>query len=70
MKHTGKARQAALKLILWTLVGLIALFAAGVLAVFFAAVVGATAFFLIGLWVVFALFTLYFFRDPERQDAD
>ena len=67
MKHAGKARHAALKLILWTLVGLIALFVAGVLAVFFAAVVGATAFFLIGMWVVFALFTLYFFRDPNAK---
>jgi phosphatidylserine decarboxylase len=65
MKHSGKARSAALKLILLglALVGVILAVA------FVAALVGkamiAIAPLLIGLWVLFALFTLYFFRDPE-----
>jgi phosphatidylserine decarboxylase len=46
-------------------VALIALFVAGIVAVAFAAIIGATSIFLIGLWVAFALFTLYFFRDPN-----
>jgi phosphatidylserine decarboxylase len=65
MKHAGRARQAALKLIFWTLVALIVLFVAGVVATILAAIIGAISVFLIGLWVVFALFTLYFFRDPN-----
>lgn len=67
MKHAGRARQAALKLILWTLIGLIALFVAGVVATILAAIIGAVSVFLIVLWVLFALFTLYFFRDPNPR---
>jgi len=68
MRHSGKARKAAFKIIGVTLIALVviwiitftisligtvgALFGAPVLAV---------------LWIVFALFTLYFFRDPEAQ---
>jgi phosphatidylserine decarboxylase len=67
MKHAGRARQAALKLILWTLIGLIALFVAGVVATILAAIIGAVSVFLIVVWVLFALFTLYFFRDPNPR---
>lgn len=65
MKHAGRARQAALKLILWTLVVLLLVVAAGLVAKFVAWIFGAVIIFLVALWVVFALFTLYFFRDPE-----
>src|ERR1700722_11628761 len=65
MKYSGRARQAALKLIFWTLVALIALFVAGMLATVLALTISAISTFLIVIWVVFALFTLYFFRDPN-----
>ncbi len=65
MKYSGRARQAALKLILWTLVLLIALFVAGAVATLLGKLIGAISIFLIGLWAVFVLFTLYFFRDPN-----
>src|ERR1700720_7324 len=65
MKYSGRARQEALKLILWTLAALIALFVGGMLATLLALTISAISTFLIALWVVFALFTLYFFRDPN-----
>ena len=65
MKHSGKAAQAALKLIFWTLVLLLALLAAGVVARHFATLIAWAASALVGLWVLFAAFTFYFFRDPE-----
>jgi phosphatidylserine decarboxylase len=65
MKHSGKATKAAFKLIFWTLVLLLALLAAGVLGSFVSAVIATAAAFLIGLWIFFAAFTLYFFRDPN-----
>ena len=65
MKHAGRARQAALKLIFLTLAVLIAALAAGLLAMFVAKVFQAVAGALIVLWVLFVGFTFYFFRDPE-----
>ena len=64
MKHKGQARRAALKLIFLALLG--------------AAVVGGAAWGLnllpaviigivVSLWVLFVLFTLYFFRDPTAS---
>jgi len=67
MKHYGKARKAAFKLILISLVLVGLLLGMG----FFAAVVGSVVVaitpILIVLWLVFGIFTLYFFRDPEAQ---
>jgi phosphatidylserine decarboxylase len=67
MKHSGKARKAAVKLIIYTLIaiflvwGLVALAAAvTTLAVFLM-----PALFVI--WLIFSIFTLYFFRDPEAK---
>ena len=64
MRHAGEARFAALKLILWSLL------VAGVLD----GIVWALNFLpwvMIGvlsvLWVIFVLFTLYFFRDPTAK---
>ena len=67
MKHSGKARKAAFRLIL------IALIAAGVIGaiggvVFRGGCIGTP--FLGGvslLWALFTVFTLYFFRDPDAR---
>jgi phosphatidylserine decarboxylase len=67
MKHSGKARQAAFKMIFWTLVALGVIFVAGILATMVGTAMATISVFLVGLWVVFALFTLYFFRDPEAK---
>lgn len=67
MKHAGKARRAALSIIGWTLVGLAALLAFGVLAVVVGSFIVGLSAALVGLWIVFALFTLFFFRDPEPR---
>lgn len=66
MKHSGKARKAALKLIILTFIigflvwGLMA-FGALITAILSAIAVPA----LLVIWFIFALFTLYFFRDPN-----
>jgi len=65
MKHSGKATKSAFKLIFWTLVLLIALLAAGIIASALGALVAFVTTGLISVWVLFALFTLYFFRDPN-----
>ncbi len=77
MKHKGEARRAALTLILLTLaavcvVGLLGLVLgwAGILAKFLGGVVVLLALGLAGAWVLFALFTLYFFRDPNAKTPD
>src|SRR5688572_10564120 len=67
MKHSGKATRAAFKLIFWTLVLLLAVLAGGVIASLLSAVVAALAGALISLWILFAVFTLYFFRDPNAS---
>lgn len=67
MKHAGKARKAAFKIILFTLVTLLVvwgLVAAGALV---AALTAVLAPFLVILWVLFSVFTLYFFRDPTAR---
>ena len=65
MKHSGKPLKAAFRIIFWTLVLLLALFAAGKLATLLGSAVVAVSSALIGLWILFVLFTLYFFRDQE-----
>lgn len=67
MKHSGKARQAALSLILRSLALLAAVLIVGVLAWIIGSAILAFFSALIVLWVVFAGFTLYFFRDPEAR---
>jgi phosphatidylserine decarboxylase len=67
MKHSGKARLAALKLVFWTLTGLMVIFVAGILAVELGRVIWEISLVLVGFWVVFAGFTFYFFRDPEAK---
>jgi phosphatidylserine decarboxylase len=65
MTHSGKALRAAGRLIFWTLVLLVAIFAGGILATLLGAVIAAVSTGLVVLWVLFAVFTLYFFRDPD-----
>jgi phosphatidylserine decarboxylase len=67
MKHSGKARHAALKLVFWTLAGLLAIFVACIIAAILAQIVWALSLALVGLWAIFAAFTFYFFRDPEAR---
>ena len=71
MKHSGKARKAAFALILYSLLALvIAAVIAGVGAVVVTLALAITpVFFLVlsAVWVLFAIFTLYFFRDPNPR---
>jgi len=67
MKHSGKARKAALSLILWTLVALVVIFFAGFIATIVGTLISAISASLIILWAVFVIFTLYFFRDPNAR---
>jgi phosphatidylserine decarboxylase len=65
MKHSGKASQAAWRMIGWTFFALFALLAMGFLARYIGNAIIAVASTLVTLWVLFVLFTLYFFRDPN-----
>lgn len=71
MKHKGKARSAGFKLILLSLIAVIVIWALGAATAATVAVVTAVALaitpFVIIFWVIFALFTLYFFRDPNPR---
>lgn len=71
MKHAGKAKGAALGLVYWSVFFLLALLFAGMLAQILGRFLFELAAGLVGLWIVFALFCFYFFRDPEaRVPAD
>ena len=65
MKNAGKARSSAFRMVLWTFVLLVVIFAAAFVATVAGGLVLIFSWVLIGLWVLFALFTLYFFRDPS-----
>jgi len=67
MKHAGKAFQAAIRLILLALGAVLVLLVVGLLAKAIGLFVAAMASTLVVLWILFAAFTLYFFRDPEPQ---
>jgi phosphatidylserine decarboxylase len=65
MKYSGKATKAAFKLIILTLIAGLVIWALLAFASVLGTILSAVAVpALIVLWVVFALFTLYFFRDP------
>ncbi|HEY3864389.1 MAG TPA: phosphatidylserine decarboxylase [Verrucomicrobiae bacterium] len=77
MKHAGEARRAALRLILLTLaavcaVGLLglALGWAGMVAKFLGHVVIYAAAALASIWILFSIFTFYFFRDPNAKTPE
>jgi phosphatidylserine decarboxylase len=65
VKHSGKAAGAALKLIGLSLTAVLVLLVVAFLAKYIGAFVLGMAWGLLGLWVLFALFTFYFFRDPD-----
>src|SRR5437879_5627321 len=67
MKYSGKAREACAKLLLWTFVALLVILAAGFLAKIVGSLILAFSAALVVLWVLFAVFTLYFFRDPDPR---
>lgn len=68
MKHRGKARKAGLRIIFWTLILVIAILGGGIVAVLVGSFVAAASTILISIWAIFALFALYFFRDPNATD--
>ncbi len=66
MKHSGKAAQSALKLIGLSLAAVIVL----LIVAFLGKVIGTFVLnylvgVVFGLWVLFTIFTFYFFRDPD-----
>jgi phosphatidylserine decarboxylase len=65
VKHSGKAATAAFKLIGLSAAGVLLLLAVAWLAAHIGAFIVAMAGGLGALWVLFVLFTVYFFRDPE-----
>jgi phosphatidylserine decarboxylase len=65
MKNKGRARDAAWKLVRWTLTVLLLILGGGIAATLIGSLVAGLAAILIALWFVFALFTFYFFRDPD-----
>ena len=74
MKHSGKARKAGFKLILYSLIALLVVWALGTFTAAVVAIIAAVAVaitpvlsMLIVVWVLFAIFTLYFFRDPKPR---
>jgi phosphatidylserine decarboxylase len=60
-----KALRAALKIVFWSLILLLAVLAGSVVARYLADAINWMAGGLIALWVVFSACTLYFFRDPN-----
>jgi phosphatidylserine decarboxylase len=67
MKHSGKARKAALKIMLLSLIIMVVILVIGVVAlVAGTAIIGIWPIFL-GLWLLFVAFTFYFFRDPTPR---
>jgi phosphatidylserine decarboxylase len=67
MKHSGKARKAAFKMLLITLALVVLMPILGFLgAVIGSAMIGVSVFVFL-VWLAFAIFTLYFFRDPNAR---
>jgi phosphatidylserine decarboxylase len=67
MKHSGKARKAAFKMLIITLALVILLPIVGALGAFIGSAMIVVSVFIFLVWLVFALFTLYFFRDPNAR---
>ncbi len=67
MKHAGEARRACFRIISWTLIAIVVMAAMAFVGKYFASLILILCPFLAILWVIFALFTLYFFRDPNPR---
>ena len=65
MKHSGKAAQSALKLIGLSLGAVLLLIAVAWLGKIIGGFIVGLAGTLLLLWVLFVVFTFYFFRDPD-----
>jgi phosphatidylserine decarboxylase len=65
VKHSGKASLAGIKLVGFALAAVLVLLGVAWLGEHIAAFVLTISSALFGLWIVFALFTFYFFRDPD-----
>ena len=67
MKHSGKARQAAFKMLAITFALVLMVPIIGAVATFVGSAMVAVSIFLFLLWFAFAVFVLYFFRDPTAK---
>jgi len=67
MKHAGKARSAGLKIIFLSLTAVLLLLIVAFLARTVAVFVLGLSTTLVVLWVLFAVFTFNFFRDPDAR---
>lgn len=67
MKYSDRAKASARKLIVTALILLLIFVGVGALAAMLSAFIKAIVGTLIGLWLLFTAFTLYFFRDPEAR---
>jgi phosphatidylserine decarboxylase len=65
VKHSGKASLVGVKLVGLALAAVLVLLGVAWLGEHIAAFVLAVSGVLFGLWIIFALFTFYFFRDPD-----
>jgi len=65
VKHSGKAAQSALTLIGLSGMAVLVLVVFGLLALFIGKFIWAISGVLVLLWVLFVIFTFYFFRDPD-----
>ena len=67
MKHSGRARMAALKLILSALIAALVLTGFGALIVGMGVALKTVAPATGSVWALFTVFTIYFFRDPTAR---
>jgi len=67
MKHSGKARKAAFKMLAITLALVLLVPIIGFLATIVGTAMVGISIFLVLLWAAFAIFVLYFFRDPNAN---
>jgi len=67
VKHSGKAMMAAFKLIVISLIAVVALLIVSWIAAHVGAFILEFYIALFVLWGIFAAFTLYFFRDPDAM---
>jgi len=67
MKHAGEATRAGFKIIVGTLVAICVMAAMAFLGKYAAELILYLCQALFAVWVLFALFTLYFFRDPNAR---
>jgi phosphatidylserine decarboxylase len=70
VKHSGKASLAALKLIGLSGTAVLVLLAVAFLGKIVGEFVLGPAGVLVGLWVLFTIFTFYFFRDPDARTPE